>query len=137
MGKLFCTFRIGKNPKKKKQKKKPHAKRVWFFRPPVPTHPRPLMSLPAYPPTHNITAPTSGQAIFQAPHQQPETMIDLFDDTAPSTTKLKNPLIKTPLLKTPLLNTPRAKTPLLQTPAGTWKPVIQEAMTPSEADQLT
>lgn len=133
---IFYIFRIGKYPKKKKQKKKPHNNRVWI-RPQVPMRPRPLMSLPVYPRTPSITAPTRGLAVFQAPHQQPETIIDLFDDTASSTPLLKTPLTKAPLLKTPLLNTPRVKTPLLKTPAGIFKPVIQEAVRPSEADQLT
>ncbi|XP_026332165.1 uncharacterized protein LOC113239390 [Hyposmocoma kahamanoa] len=128
---------IGKNPKKKKQKKKPQPNRVWI-RPQAPiTRPRPLMSMPVYPPIPNINAPRGPPVVFQAPHQQPETMIDLFDDTAPSTPLLKTPLPKTPLLKTPLLKTPLTRTPLLQTPVGNWKPVIQEAVRPSEADQLT
>lgn len=93
------------------------------------------MATPVYPP--NVTAPTTGPPVlFQAPHQQPETMIDLFDDKAPSTPLLKTPMQKTPLLKTPLLKTPIVKTPLLRTPVGNWKPVIQEAVRPSEADQL-
>lgn len=84
------------------------------------------MSFPMYHP--NITAPTQGTpVVFQAPHQQPETMIDLFDDTAPSTLFSKTPMLKTPLLKTPLL----------QTPVGSWKPVTQTAVQPSEADLLT
>lgn len=115
--------------------KKSQPNRGWI-RPQVPTYPRPLMAMPVYPP--NITAPTQGPpVVFQAPHQQPETMIDLFDDTAPNTPLLRTPLPKTPLLKTPLLKTP--KTPLLQTPVGNWKPVTQEVVRPhlSEADQLT
>lgn len=94
------------------------------------------MATPLYPP--NISAPTTGPPVlFQARHQQPETMTDVFDDAATSSSLLKTPGQKNPLLKTPLLKTPPTKTPLLRTPVGNWKPVNQEAVRTSEADQMT